>query len=265
LLPVTWETEPYAWKEEKLTFPVFSPVTGRVELHYPLPFSGAIEQSRGAFADEFNADTLDLQWNFRRAPEKRFYHLDANPGSLRLDLQPGMIGEREQYSFVGIRQRHFEFDAVTNVAFAPAEDEEAGLVVIQNDRSAVLMTLAAGPEGNRLRLSQSLNGESEQLASAPYNGGSVFLKVRGDYLTYRFLYSVDGETWTTLGGDIDGTALSPAAIDGYNYTGVYVGLYATSNGARSGNTADFDFFDYEPTARSRDAWFQRQSAHENDQ
>lgn len=265
LLPVTWETEPYAWKEEKLTFPVFSPVTGRVELHYPLPFSGAIEQSRGAFADEFNADTLDLQWNFRRAPEKRFYHLDANPGSLRLDLQPGMIGEREQYSFVGIRQRHFEFDAVTNVAFAPAEDEEAGLVVIQNDRSAVLMTLAAGPEGNRLRLSQSLNGESEQLASAPYNGGSVFLKVRGDYLTYRFLYSVDGETWTTLGGDIDGTALSPAAIDGYNYTGVYVGLYATSNGAQSGNTADFDFFDYEPTARSRDAWFQRQSAHENDQ
>ncbi len=25
LLPVIWETEPYAWKEEKLTFPVFSP------------------------------------------------------------------------------------------------------------------------------------------------------------------------------------------------------------------------------------------------
>ena len=109
-----------------------------------------------------------------------------------------------------------------------------------------------------LQLTQSLHGESKQLAIAPYDNDSVFLKVNGNYLSYRFQYSADGKTWTTLGADIDGTALSPAVIDGYNYTGVYLGLYASSNGMASGNHADFEFFNYEPTAESRDDWFYRQ-------
>jgi len=260
LLPVTWETEPYAWKEDKLTFPVFSPSTGKVELHYPLPFGGDTGDRRGGFSDDFDAKRLDLQWNFRRAPDKRFYDLDDNPGSLRLALQAGALGEREQYSFVGIRQRHFEFDAVTKMTFAPVGEEEGGIVAIQNDSSVFLMTLSAAKDGNEVRLTQSLNGESTQLAAAPYNNDTVFLKVTGNYLAYRFQYSADGKTWTTLGKDVDGTALSPAAIDGYNYTGVYLGLYASSNGMPGGNHADFEFFDYKPTAESRDDWFHRQAA-----
>ncbi|MDH3480898.1 MAG: glycoside hydrolase family 43 protein [Gammaproteobacteria bacterium] len=263
LLPVTWETEPYSWKEDKLTFPVFSPATGKIELHYPLPFGGDSKPSDGEFSDKFDARTLDLQWNFRRAPEKRFYDLDDNPGSLRLVLQAGALGEREQYSFIGIRQRHFEFDAVTKMTFAPVGEEEAGLVVIQNDRSAFLMTMSAGPDGNMLKLTQALHGQSKQLDAVPYKHDAVFLRVTGDYLIYRFQYSVDGGTWTTLGGDTDGTALSPAAIAGYNYTGVYLGLYATSNGAEARNYADFEFFRYEPTEHSRDDWFERQLANED--
>ena len=261
LLPVVWETEPYAWKEDKLTFPVFSPATGRVELRYPLPFGGVTQEARRTFSDEFDGDSLDLQWNFRRAPETRFYDLDANPGSLRIDLQPGVIGERQQYSFVGIRQRHFEYEAVTRMECAPVGEEEAGLIVIQNDRSAFAMTLTGGSETYALQLTQFLQGEAKQLAAVPYGHDSVHLKVSGDYLSYRFQYSADGTSWTTL-GDVDGTPLSPAAIAGYNYTGVYIGLYATSNGAQSANFADFDFFNYEPTARSRDDWFERQRANE---
>lgn len=263
LLPVTWETEPYAWKADKLTFPVFSPETGKVELEYPSPLGGDVEQSRGDFADNFDDKTLDLEWNFRRTPEKRFYDLDGNPGSLRLSLQAGALGEREQYSFVGIRQRHFEFDAITKMTFAPVGEEEAGLVAIQNDRSAFLMTMSAGQDGNRLQLAQSTHGESTQLATTLYSDDTVFLKITGNYLTYRFQYSTDGETWTTLGMDVDGTALSPAVIEGYNYTGVYLGLYASSNGTASGNHADFEFFDYVPTAESRDDWFHRQQSNAN--
>jgi len=259
LLPVSWETEPYAWKEEKLTFPVFSPATGKVELRYSLPFGGDGDQYGGEFTDEFDGDELSLEWNFRRAPEQRFHHLDANPGTLRLDLQEGAIGERAQYSFVGIRQRHFEFEATARMSFAPAvPQEEAGLVIIQNDRSAFLVTMTMRDDGNVLRLSQSTRSESRPLAEVPYEGDSVFLRVSGDYLSYHIQYSADGKSWTDLGGVVDGTALSPAAIDGYNYTGVYVGLYASSNGSVAGNHADYEFFNYEPTARSRDDWFERQ-------
>lgn len=259
LLPVSWETEPYAWKDEKLTFPVFSPATGKVELHYPLPFGGENSQSDGRFSDNFDASALEPEWNFRRAPRQSFHDLDTSPGLLRLDLQAGAIGHREQYSFVGIRQRHFQFSATTKMSFAPSSaEEEAGMVAIQNDRAAFFITMVAAPTGKTIRLSRSLRGQTQVLGTAPFAGDTAFLRIVGDYLSYDFQFSVDGETWTPLAENVDVTALSPAAIDGYNYTGVYLGLYATSNGADTDNHADFDFFDYEPTAISRDDWFQRQ-------
>lgn len=52
--------------------------------------------------------------------------------------------------------------------------------------------------------------------------------------------------------------LSPAVIEGYNYTGAYVGLYASSNGAATDNHADFQFFRYRPMGESRDHWYHRQ-------
>lgn len=263
LLPVIWETEPYAWKEEKLTFPVFSPATGKVELSYPLPFGGDTVQRRGGFTDSFDETILGLEWNFRRAPQHQFQYLDRNPGSLRLELQAGAIGEREQYSFVGIRQRHFQFDAKTRMTFAPGGQEEAGLIAIQNDRSAFLLTLATGADGNVIRLTQSKRGTSRQLAAAAYEGDAVHLRITGDYLDYDFQYSADGQSWTSIAGAVDVTALSPAVIVGYNYTGVYLGLYASSNGEESKNYAAFEFFNYEPTARSRDDWFERQAANDS--
>jgi hypothetical protein len=52
-------------------------------------------------------------------------------------------------------------------------------------------------------------------------------------------------------------------IEGYNYTGVYIGLYATSNGASTDNYADFDFFRYRPVAEGRDDWHYRQRDRES--
>jgi alpha-N-arabinofuranosidase len=258
LLPVTWESERRPWKEEQWSAPVFSPLSGRVELHYPLPFSASPQAAPAGFRDDFSGDRLALEWNFRRSPEQDFFSLSARPGALRLEVQPGTMAERVSYSFVGVRQRHFEFEAVTRVEFKPAgANEQAGLVAIQNDRSAFLLTLAGG---GRLALQQRLHERLDTLAEMPFDGDAVFLRIRGDYLAYRFSWSRDGEVWTDLGGPVDGTALSPAVLGGFNYTGVYLGLYASSNGERSDSHADFDFFHYWPTARERDAWYQRQLA-----
>ena len=261
LLPMTWETEPHAWKDPQLSFPVFSPRTGRVELEFPLPFAGKEQQRSFDFTDEFEGDPLALDWNFRRAPARAFHSLRDRPGSLRLYLQPGAIAERENYSFVGIRQRHFEFEASTRVSFAPESGEEAGLSVIQNDKSAVVLTLRKADRGYRLALTQVLDGKGVTLAESPYDSDSVHLKVSGDYLDYRFSYSADGKSWKQLGDTFDATALSPSAIPGYNYTGVYLGLYASANGENSDNHADYDFFRYRFTGASKDDWYRRQEAH----
>ncbi len=262
LVPVTWETERYAWKEERLTFPVVSPLTGRIELHFPMPMQGTEQRPQHAFVDEFNGAELGLEWNFRRSPKQVFHSLSENPGALRLRLQPGSIGANDQYSFAGVRQRHFRFKTQAQLRFAPAEDfEEAGLVVIQNDRSAFLVSLVAYKSGQQLRLDRLLNGERETLARQVVPGPEIHLMATGDFLDYAFHWSVDGEDWQQLAIGVDGTSLSPAVLDGFNYTGVYLGLYASSNGQQSDRHADFEYFRYLPLAdgEQRDYWYHRQA------
>ena len=39
-------------------------------------------------------------------------------------------------------------------------------------------------------------------------------------LDYGFSFSADGRDWRVLAENVDGVLLSPAVIEGYNYTGV---------------------------------------------
>ncbi len=259
LLPLIWETEPHAWKAEKLTFPVFSPATGRIELSFPLPMAGIKQQARETFFDDFDARQLGPEWNFRRTPVQRYWSLKDQPGALRLRLQPGTIAEKSQYSFIGIRQRDFEFEALAAMRFTPVGgNDEAGLTLIQNDRSAIVLTASKAAAGMEVNLYRLFDGAREQLAGLGVKDGTLYFKVTGNYLDYSFYVSDDNETWQTVLEHVDGTSLSPAVIPGYNYTGVYVGLYATSNGEPAKGHADFEFFQYSPTATHRDAWYLRQ-------
>jgi alpha-N-arabinofuranosidase len=259
LAPVSWESERRPWKQPQWSFPVFSPLTGKVELRYPMPIGGTVQSAPRGFEDAFDDPMLGPEWNFRRSPPQPFHSLSERPGALRLRLLPGAIAERSRYGFAGIRQRHFRFEALTRMAFSPgASGEEAGLVVIQNDRSALLATLGGTAGGKMLRLRKIFDGSDTTLAEAPVVEEDIFLRVTGDYLEYRFAWSRNGRSWEYLGDAVDGVSLSPAVLGGFNYTGVYLGVYASSNGEPSVNHADFEFFRYRSTADRRDDWFGRQ-------
>ena len=70
-----------------------------------------------------------------------------------------------------------------------------------------------------------------------------FFNISSDYLDYDFSYSQDGNNWVSLFNNADGSKLSPES-SGWTYTGVYIGLYGSSNGSTSSNYADFDLFQY---------------------
>lgn len=57
-----------------------------------------------------------------------------------------------------------------------------------------------------------------------------------------------------LGGRVSAKFMSPALLKGFNYTGFYVGLYASSNGVSSSAYASFDNFVYAPEG-DRDDWY----------
>jgi len=60
---------------------------------------------------------------------------------------------------------------------------------------------------------------------------------------YNFSYSQDGKKWVLLFNNADGSKLSPES-SGWTCTGVYIGLYGSSNNLTSTNYADFDWFQY---------------------
>jgi alpha-N-arabinofuranosidase len=239
LIPVVWETEPYWWKDEKVSWPVCSPKTGKVEFEYSVPFPRTKQVNINNFYDSFDHPKLNVEWNFRRTPTSSFHSLNEKIGSLRLYLKKGFISEQGQYSFVGIRQRHFQMEAKTKMECNLSDEEEAGITVIQNDRSAYVMSLMDG----EIQLHHFFHGTDSLLASHSYKNSTVFFNISSDYLDYDFSYSQDGNSWVSLFNNADGSKLSPES-SGWTYTGVYVGLYGSSNGSTSSNYADFDWFQY---------------------
>ena len=239
LIPVVWETEPYWWKDEKITWPVCSPKTGKVEFEYFVPFPGTKQVKINEFYDSFDHPRLNLEWNFRRTPNSTFHSLNEKTGFLRIYLKEGFISEQGQYSFVGIRQRHFQMEAKSKMEFNPSGNEEAGITVIQNDRSAYVMSLMDG----KIQLHHFFHGTDSLLAGHTYEESMVFWNITADYLDYDFSYSKDGKKWVLLYNNADGSKLSPES-SGWTYTGVYVGLYGSSNNSSSTNYVDFDWFQY---------------------
>lgn len=252
LVPVQWETEREWWRQDRRTFPVFSPQSGRVELQHALPFAGARQASPRTFRDDFSGARLHPEWAFRRSHPQPFHSLGQRPGSLRLALQAGAIAERTRYSFVGVRQRHFSTVARTRLHFRPEAREEAGMVVIQKDTAAYTFTLARDAQGAPvLRVSAFGEEGRQELAAAPLPPAAAAkpleLRVVANGLCYAFDYSLDGgRFWRRVGKGFDGTRLSPAVLKGFNYTGVFIGLYGSANGAPSAAVADFEGFEMQP-------------------
>lgn len=246
LFPIKWETDRRHWKEELTSFPVMSPESGKIESKYPLPFPGSRQLPRRALVDEFEIPELAKEFNWRRTQEP-FFSLVTKRGVLQMKVQATRIGESKPYSLIGVRQRDFIFSATTEMTFLPRSGtEEAGLVVIQNDRAALLLTRRQEKSQNYAILSKWLGGERTELSRMPITDEKIALRVDGNFLHYQFYLRESGGNWRQMGNAVDGTFLSPDQLTGFNYTGLYVGLYASSNGASTNNTADFERFTYEP-------------------
>jgi alpha-N-arabinofuranosidase len=129
--------------------------------------------------------------------------------------------------------------------FSPKRtDEEAGLTVFRDKDHYFKYTLIRKGNGDILQLTSHRIGDPEDrlIARIPYPGRKVVLRITSAGRWYSFEYGSPGSTMRTLQKDVDGAFLgSPAAG---RFTGTMMGLYATGNGSRSGNSAYFDRIQY---------------------
>ncbi|WP_433509703.1 glycoside hydrolase family 43 protein [Nonomuraea sp. CA-143628] len=196
----------------------------------------------------FDAPSPGLEWNSLRGPVDDRVRPSADGGGLGLVLAAESLASTGVPTFLGRRQQHVRFDARTHISFSAAHPtEEAGLAVFQNqDHHATLALTVDGGGRAQVVLTVRQAGTSTRLASLPVATGEVVLAVEGDEARYAFrLKEPDTGRWISL-GEVERSCLSTERAGGF--VGVYLGLYATSNGRSTDGRAYARWFDYQPHA-----------------
>lgn len=235
LAPLDWEA---GW-------PVVAPGVGKLEFSGAGPDLKPHPWPSEPTIDHFDRETLGPTWNFIRTPRETFWSLEERPGYLRLRLRPETLMERVNPSFIGRRQQHISCTITVGMEFVPKKlDECAGVVLLQRETHQIRCTVKLIGTGKPVvQLVRREAGEDKVLEMLEVNPGSLYFKVEVKGQEYSFFVSDRLDSWQALGGPVDGRALSTPVAGGF--TGVYIGMYASSNGQPSDNYADFDFFEME--------------------
>ncbi|MFY0672765.1 MAG: hypothetical protein JXQ87_05150 [Bacteroidia bacterium] len=242
LLPVVWEKEPFDWKEVQYEWPVVAPETGKLEVSYSVPFEGTTQKRSFTFSDDFEGEKLDLNWNFRRVPSDNMYSLTKRKSHLRLSCGKTAIANRTSASFIGFRQTESNFEYLTRMSFNPKRDgSEAGISLVQKDDNYLNFTIIKEKGSHFLQVVLVMPNTNPQVLKkmelVDYDG-SINLQVLSLNHEYVFVYSMGNNELVEFHRSEAHHLLSKG------YTGAFLGLYATGNGTKTKDFADFDFVEY---------------------
>lgn len=222
--------------------PIFNPGVGRVLMEEQFPKLLECPVIKPDNRDEFNGQSLAYCWNFLRTPFEKWYELKDS--KLQINLRPQRVSELVNPSLIARRVEHHKFYTACAMQFNPTKsNEEAGMVIMQNDRFHYRLTIVGkGDTPRELRLIQVKNGKEAILAHVPYRADNVILSIQGDGLKYAFYYGETNENMRALCEEMDATVCSTNVARGF--IGPYVGMYASSNGEVSKRKATFSWFEY---------------------
>ena len=194
--------------------------------------------------NNFDKETLGVEWNYLRNPNPNNYSLLENQGYLRLKGTSITLDEIDSPTFVGRRQQHISFAAETSVTLGNAKTgDEAGMTVfMKNNAHYDLFIQQASAETQKiiLRYRLGMMQHIEKEITVPI--GNTWFNIEGGANEYIFKYSTDGNNFHSL-GHMDTRFLSSETSNGF--TGVYIGLFAVSP-TNNNSYADFDYFIYNP-------------------
>jgi beta-xylosidase len=196
-----------------------------------------------AESDEFNTDSLGLQWQWQANPQSSWYKLMPQSGHLRLFA----INQTEQQinlaDIPNVLLQKFpapDFTATTKIKLNAKQDgTRAGLVIMGSDYACIYIT----KNNQQFSLVTSLctkalqNGEEQTIEEHPLQTDTVYLRVKvlSPDARCQFSYSVDGNQFEPVGNEFK-------AKPG-KWIGAKVGLFAVSRmNAETGGYADFDWF-----------------------
>nr|WP_184093624.1 glycoside hydrolase family 43 protein [Anaerocolumna cellulosilytica] len=198
--------------------------------------------------DDFDKETLNLEWEFVRLPDNGSWSLTERPGYFRIWTRDGQLHEIKAKNTLLRREQELSYKAETKLEFYPERNgEQAGLTCYYSTATYVRFSLCY-EEGRKLQLVINRNHGEELMAEVKdIKEAPVYLKVEVDKLTRSFYYSYDGIAWEKAGVLTDCIYLCDEGVpdDPKRHTGTLVGIYANNGGCGSRRPADFDYFKYE--------------------
>ncbi len=241
LVPVTWEREPFEWKDTKYLWPVVAPKTGRVKRLNEVVFSGTTENIETSFEDNFELDRLNLKWNFRRYPIENIFHLDTKEKRLNLICHPNQIKERGRAALLGFKQTESSFEYLAQMFFEPTTNgSEAGISIFQKDDNYINFTLINKDSKIFLQAYALKNNKLVKVVKHQLNkyNSNIKFKIISNKDNYELYYSTKGthfNYFATFEGNL---------VVSNGYTGAHLGIYATSNGEETRDLASFDYVNF---------------------
>lgn len=196
--------------------------------------------------DDFDGERLAMKWNFLRSPDESLYSLSERRGHLRLRGSPDGLDDVASPAWVGRRQQHFDMTVKASLEFSPASDrEEAGLVVRMDERHhyEIFVTRRGGLPSVALRRRIGTLVAEVACRELPSGTSAAVLSIAANEEKYVFSFGPDEASLEAL-GEGETRYLSTEVAGGF--TGVYLAMYATGNGAPCQGPADFDWFEYIP-------------------
>ncbi|MEJ2542715.1 MAG: glycoside hydrolase family 43 protein [Calditrichaceae bacterium] len=239
-------------------WPVINPDHDLVQYKYdyPIPSEDKINQAPygGNFRvkDDFDSSKLGLDYLFLRTPHEKWYDLEKKKGSLTIQLRPETCSGKMNPSFIGRRQQHLKCSATVSMDFAAkTENEKAGLVIFQGENNYYFLSKSISNGKPVVQLYQSVENDTAQKqlkVIAEHNlenvtdSDPIYVKIEANGGLYNFYYSLNNTDWTLLKDNVDGTFLSTKKAGGF--VGSFFAMYATSQGVKSENIAQFDWLEY---------------------
>lgn len=218
LLPVTWKD---GW-------PTILPAGQRVPFvatHPKLPRQPAPKLPTSGdfrYVDEFDGNTLAMQWIGVRTPKAPVYRVAG--GELLIEGGAPIGDLNGVPGFVGRRQQHHIATMGTTVAFTPQRDgDRAGLAAMQNDENYLFFGVTRLAGKRVVALYTRNKGAEALVASTPVaDNAPVTLTIRADRGTMAFDFATGGAK-RKLKTDVDVRFLSTKVAGGF--VGTVVGPY----------------------------------------
>ena len=232
LAPVRWDTN--AW-------PVVNG-NGTISLDMRVPTLPQHPFPEKPARDEFDAGKASPEWVHLRNPHMENYQFTKD-GKLRLLATGVKLDDSGNSTFIGRRQEHMRFTASTSVKLQKAApNDEAGLTVWMNNQAhydLYIKQLGQDKQAVVLRYRMGLLTHIAKEVIVP--ASNIQLQVKGENDTFSFAYSLNGTTFQSI-GQMNTRYLSTETAGGF--TGIILGLYATSQTPATRAYADFDWFEY---------------------